>query len=120
MINLILTRLLGSVGKRLDGYKTKIGGAGFILMGVLGIMRIMFPDLSQLPDLTLEASLGLISAGITALGLGGKTEKQTTAIREQTAAVVEGNRLIAETAARTINIIQPGATPIEKLQPSDG
>ena len=107
MINSLLTRLIGTVGSRLDGYKTKIGGFGFILLGLLGIIRIVFPDMTQLPSMTMEASLGLISAGITALGLGGKAEKQTIAIRAQTAAVIAASG-------------SASATQIEKTAPSDG
>ncbi|MDA8082299.1 MAG: hypothetical protein M0024_01410 [Nitrospiraceae bacterium] len=107
MFNSLLIRLIGSVASRLDGYKTKIGGFGFILLGLLGIIRIVIPDLTQLPAMTMEASLGLISAGITALGLGGKAEKQTLAIREQTAAVIAASG-------------SASAVGIEKTAPSDG
>ncbi len=83
MKDFILIRLLRFIGKRLDGYKTKIGGVGFILVGLLGMLRIMFPDLSQLPDMTLEGCLASISAGITALGLAGKADKLKDAVEHQ-------------------------------------
>ncbi len=81
MKNFILTRILGLIGSKLDGYKTKIGGVGGIILGILGIVKLIFPtELPQLPDLGLEASLAAISAGFVALGIGGKLEKQTKAI----------------------------------------
>lgn len=74
MKNFILTQLLLWMGKKLDGHKTQIGGVGSILLGVLGIIGIMLPDV-KVVDYSLEFSLGLIAAGFTALGLGGKLEK---------------------------------------------
>ena len=85
MKNFILTRILGLIGSKLDGYKTKIGGVGGIILGVLGIVKLIFPtELPQLPDLGIEASLAAISAGFVALGIGGKLEKQTKAITAAT------------------------------------
>lgn len=75
MTEFILVKMFKFVGKKLDGYKTIIGGVGFILTGILGIIRIMFPDLTFLPDMDIESALASISAGITAIGLGGKIQK---------------------------------------------
>lgn len=97
MKNFILTRILGAVGSMLDGYKTKIGGAGSIMLGVLGVVKVIFPDqLAALPDAGIETSLGMIVAGFSVLGLGGKSEKTKTAIIEQTAAIQEQNRLVEQ------------------------
>jgi DNA-binding protein YbaB len=71
------------IGKVLNGYKTKIGGGGAILLGILGIIRLIFPDLTQLPDIGLEGSLLSLSGGFTALGIGGKLQKQTATIKGQ-------------------------------------
>lgn len=75
MGDFIVTRILRLISRKLDGYKTKIGGVGFILLGMTGIIRIVFPEFTQLPDMTLEACLASISAGMTAIGLGGKADK---------------------------------------------
>lgn len=82
MTEFIITRILKFVGRKLDGYKTIIGGVSFILIGILGMIRIMFPELTQLPELTLEGALASISAGITALGLGSKAEKMTNEVKK--------------------------------------
>jgi hypothetical protein len=74
-------QILKYLGKKLDGYKTKIGGGGSILMGILGIIGIMFPDQKTI-DISLEASLSLIAGGFVALGVGGKLEKLKTIIDE--------------------------------------
>jgi hypothetical protein len=81
MKNWFIGKLLGFVGKKLDGYKTKIGGVGFILVGVTGIIAEIFPD-QGLPKMGLEGSIGAISAGITALGLAHKAVKTQAAIKE--------------------------------------
>lgn len=82
MKNFIITQLLRWMGKKLDGHKTQIGGVGSILLGILGIIGIMFPDV-KVVDYNLEFSLGLIAAGFTALGLGGKIEKVKNVVEEE-------------------------------------
>ncbi len=77
MKDLILNFLFKFIGKKLDGYKTKIGGIVSILMGILGIIGVIWPDLTTV-HLSTETSLGFIAAGFTALGLGGKLEKVKT------------------------------------------
>jgi hypothetical protein len=74
MKNLFLGILFKFIGKKLDGYKTKIGGIVSILTGILGIIGNIWPDLTTV-QLSTETSLGFIAAGFTALGLGGKLEK---------------------------------------------
>jgi len=74
-----MMQILKYLGKKLDGYKTKIGGIGSILMGILGIIGILFPD-QKTVDLSLEASLAMIIGGFAALGIGGKLEKIKTVI----------------------------------------
>ena len=81
MKNFILTRLLRYIGKRLDGHKTQIAGAGSILLGILGIIRVMYPDI-KIVDLSLEQSLAAIIGGLTALGLGGKLDKVKSVLKE--------------------------------------
>jgi len=62
----------------LDGYKTYIGGAGFILTGIGGILKDWYEG-----NLNYEMVLvyiGLISTGITVIGGANKVEKLRKAI----------------------------------------
>jgi hypothetical protein len=79
MKNFFIVQILKYTGKKLDGHKTQIGGVGSILMGILGIIGIVFPD-QKTVDLSFEASMALIIAGFAALGVGGKLEKLKKAI----------------------------------------
>jgi hypothetical protein len=88
MEDFIVTKILKFIGRKLNGYKTIIGGVGFILTGVLGMIRIMFPDQTQFPDMTFQAAAGSISAGVTAIGMGHKVVKMTDAAQQQTNAIV--------------------------------
>ena len=75
MKHFLLSRLLQWVGRRMDGHKTTAGAVGLILTGVLGLAGNIFPDQPGLPQMELETALATISAGLVALGLGGKAEK---------------------------------------------
>jgi hypothetical protein len=79
MKNWLLGKLLGFAGKKLDGYKTKIGGVGLILVGIAGIIAKLFPD-QNLPEMDLDAAIASIAAGVAALGLGHKAEKTRAAV----------------------------------------
>lgn len=72
--------ILGFIGKRLDGYKTKIGGVGLILSGIVGIINVMFPDTVPFPEMTIEAAITNIGGGFAVLGIGGKLDKNTAAV----------------------------------------
>ncbi len=107
MKNWLIGKIFGLIGKKLDGYKTKIGGAGFILLGVTGIIAEIFPD-QGLPKLGLEGSIGAISAGITALGLAHKAVKTQAAIKElQTPAVQPSASATQDVAVATPDIAPP-------------
>lgn len=94
-MNWIVTRFLGYLGRRLDGYKTKIGGLGLILSGLVGLINLMFPDTVPFPPMDLESAVTNIAGGFAVLGIGGKLEKQT-------AAVANGQgRTAADTPANT-------------------
>lgn len=82
MKNFLLGKLLGFVGRKLDGYKTKIGGVGLILTGLVGIAALIFPD-QGLPQMELETSLTTIASGFAVLGIGGKAEKLKATIEAQ-------------------------------------
>jgi hypothetical protein len=83
-----LDKLLKFAGRKLDGYKSKIGGAGLILVGLLGIAGTIFPD-QGLPAMELESAIGTISAGFVALGLAGKAEKLKATIEAQAPVAAE-------------------------------
>lgn len=82
MTEFIFLRILKFIGRKLDGYKTIIGGLGFMLTGIMGIIRIMFPDLTQFPDMSIGEAIVAISAGMTAIGLGAKVEKGVAEIKK--------------------------------------
>lgn len=77
------TRIIGFglklLGQKLDGKKTVIGGIGLILLGVSGLVGVMYPD-QGLPQMDLENSWTYIVAGFSVLGLGGKAEKLKSAL----------------------------------------
>ena len=73
-MKIIIEFIFGRLARSLDGYKTTIGGAGLILVGVTGLIGHFWPDIG-LPDMDTETSFGYIAGGFTALGLGGKLEK---------------------------------------------
>lgn len=73
-MNYLIGKLLGWVGRRLDGYKTLIGGIGLMLVGVAGLIGRMFPD-QGLPAMEVGDALEAIAGGVAVIGLGGKAEK---------------------------------------------
>jgi hypothetical protein len=83
-----LDKLLKFTGRRLDGYKTLIGGIGLILLGVLGLLGVMFPD-QGLPQMGIEEALLTLSSGMAVLGLGGKAEKIRAVLGEQKASAAD-------------------------------
>ena len=74
-----LGKLLALLGRKTDGYKTKVGGVGLILTGLVGLLGHLYPD-QGLPAMELESAITTVSAGFVALGLGGKAEKLKAAI----------------------------------------
>ena len=73
--NFFLTKILQWVGRKFDGKKTLIAGIGSFLWGLQGILGVIFPDLKY-TDMTLEEAMAYILAGLGALGIGGKLQKQ--------------------------------------------
>ena len=58
----------------LEGYKTLIGGIGFIITGVgTFIMQWYNGD-----AITYEANLALIATGLSIIGIGGKLDRLNT------------------------------------------
>lgn len=79
-MNWILKKLLGYGGHKLNGYKTKIGGAGLILYGLIGAINLMFPEAIPGVTLTIDEVVGYFSGGFVAIGVGGKIDKNTAAV----------------------------------------
>lgn len=82
MKNWVGTKLLRWTGKRFDGQKTKIGGVGLILLGLIHIITVIYPD-SELPKASLEQAIMELSGGFAVLGLGGKAEKLKRAVENE-------------------------------------
>lgn len=83
-MNWIITKLLKWAGSKLDGYKTKIGGAGLILLGSIGAVNLIWPDaVPGIPAMDMDGIIGSISTGFVALGLGHKLDKNTEAVNGQ-------------------------------------
>lgn len=78
-MNYLLGKALAWLGQRLDGYKTKIGGAGLVMVGIAGVIGRMFPD-QGLPAMDVTEALEAIAGGITVIGLAGKAEKIKAAL----------------------------------------
>jgi hypothetical protein len=82
----ILDKVTKYTGKKLDGHKTKLGGLGFLLYGIVGLLGKMFPD-QGLPVLETSSIWELIFTGIAILGLAGKADKLTTAVQNSPTSV---------------------------------
>jgi len=77
------TKILQWIGKRVpESYQTKLGGFGLVLVGVLGIINIVWEGIiPALPPMTLDACIGSISLGYVGMGLGRKIDKNTAAVK---------------------------------------
>lgn len=109
-MNWLLTKVLGFAGRKLDGYRTKIGACGAILLGLCGGINIMFPATVPGVDLSLDQIIASVSCGFVALGIGGKIDKNTTAVKEAANGVPEAHgeaQRISSPAERAIKIDDP-------------
>jgi hypothetical protein len=89
----IVTKVLKWVAGKLDGYKTKIGGVGLVLYGILGFLGGMFPK-EGLPTMDPNEAMGYIAGGMGVLGIGGKLEKQKKATEAHAEAVKEQTKTL--------------------------
>jgi hypothetical protein len=82
-MNWLKDKAFAFLGKKLNGKKTYLAGAGFMLLGVCGCVGKLFPD-QGLPEMEWDMIGGYFTAGMTAFGLGHKAEKilATTATTE--------------------------------------
>lgn len=88
----LITKGLRWVGGKFDGHKTKIGAFGLILTGVVSLINIIWPGtVPGIPEMTLDQVIASITGGFIALGLGGKIDKNTEAVKAQTS---ESQRIV--------------------------
>mgnify|MGYP001019061842 CR=1 FL=1 len=74
MINWLKDVALKWVGKKLDGKKTYLAGAGFVLLAVTGCLGKVFPDQGLL-EMDWETITSYFSVGLAAFGIGHKADK---------------------------------------------
>ena len=70
----LLDFIFGRLFRKLDGYKTKIGGWGMIMSAIVGIIGHYEPS-TGLPAMPLDSAWITLSAGFTAIGIGHKVQK---------------------------------------------
>ena len=70
----ITEKVVKFIARKFDGKKTLIGGIGMILLGLIGIVGCVWPDLGM-PAMDFENAAGLIVGGFSVLGVGGKLQK---------------------------------------------
>ena len=81
MTDWIITKGLRWMGSKFDGYKTKIGGVGLILTGVVSAINLIWPGtVPGIPDMSLDQILTTTAGGFIAIGIGGKLDKNTAAV----------------------------------------
>ena len=78
-----LDKVTGYVGRKTEGYKTKAGGVGLFLLGIVGIMGHIWPDVG-LPVQEWDIIVGELAGGLAAFGIGGKIERVKAAVQENT------------------------------------
>lgn len=74
MKNFLLNRLIGFAGRKLNGVKTYLAGAGFILLAVVGCVGKLFPE-QGLPEMDWDTIGANFSGGMALFGVGHKLEK---------------------------------------------
>ena len=70
----ITEKVVKYISRKFDGKKTLIGGIGMILLGLIGVIGCVWPDLGM-PVMDFETSAGMIVGGFSVLGVGGKLQK---------------------------------------------
>jgi hypothetical protein len=122
MKNFFLTKILQYIGSKFDGKKTLFAGIGSILWGLVGLIGIIFPD-QKLTEQTLEESMAYIFAGLGALGIGSKLQKQITATDTQTVAIVDSvQRNTVEVAVqgdKTVSSVKANTEAVKESAPCE-
>jgi len=103
----LITKGLRWAGGKFDGYKTKIGAFGLILTGIVSLINIIWPGtVPGIPEMTIDQVIASITGGVIALGLGGKIDKNTEAVKAQ-AQTSEPQRIVTpELSAEQIERIR--------------
>lgn len=70
----ITEKVVKFIAHKFDGKKTLIGGLGMILLGLIGVIGNIWPDLGM-PKMEFEQAAGMIVGGFSVLGIGGKLQK---------------------------------------------
>jgi hypothetical protein len=70
----ITEKVVKFIAHKLDGKKTIIGGLGMILLGLLGVVGDIWPDLGM-PKMEFDKAASMIVGGFSVLGVGGKLQK---------------------------------------------
>lgn len=79
----LIGKLLGHIGKKTDGHKTKGAGVAALLASLNGVIGLVWPDLGLLP-MTIGEIVTAAVTGLGLLGIGGKLQKSTEATEAQT------------------------------------
>jgi hypothetical protein len=71
------------VGKYIpESYRTKVSGTCLILLGLIGYVNIIWPNMAIGEiTMTVEACTASIAGGLGMIGIGRKIDKNTSAIR---------------------------------------
>jgi hypothetical protein len=77
----LLEFIFGRLFRKLDGYKTTIGGVGMILSAIVGVIGHYQPS-TGLPAMPLDSAWITLSGGFAVLGLGGKAQKLINVTKE--------------------------------------
>ena len=67
-------KIINFIAHKFDGKKTLIGGLGMILLGLLGVVGNIWPDLGM-PTMDFEKAATMVVGGFSVLGIGGKLDK---------------------------------------------
>lgn len=87
----LLTKGLRWVGRKFDGYKTKIGAFGLILTGIVSAINLIWPNtVPGIPEMTIDQIITSITGGFIALGIGGKIDKNTAAVQAAAPVTIAG------------------------------
>jgi len=82
--------IIGKIGKLFVGHRTRIGGVGAILMGVIGAINMLWPDtVPGMEPMTTTEIGAWFTGGFAALGIGGKVDKNTEAVKNGNATLAE-------------------------------
>lgn len=71
---IITEKVVKFIAHKFDGKKTIVGGLGMILLGLLGILGDIWPDLGM-PAMKFDQAAQMVVGGFAVLGIGGKLQK---------------------------------------------